>query len=434
MNEPPTALVELSSPGEALSGVFQQPARTKKMNDNRFELTGSFLQDLVERYHEDQNRLFEVLQEDAIRNPRKVHFNNISEPLSEECMLKHIKELIEVSFWASLRKEEGRHHSFAVLYSPPTQDILGNQSARFRSRPAFDAEILAKLAPALESTGTIGVWPKTLSGERDRLEIWGVVPPLRVSSSLLIKAIEPGQIILWISDMWRASITGLKAEFVDSWPFRDLFTTVLPQEHFLVDGARNADLERISIAMRAHGHGGILLIIPKDEAQLGNSIEMGIFRLTRNYEKGKSDLENRDAVIRQFASGRIVPEFDAAFKSMAQSVENIARLTAVDGATLVTPDLAVLAFGAKILPQKEEPDLMSLEEPFEKNPFERRRRKRPKKFSEMTWGTRHKSGARFVFNHPGVVAIVASSDGRLSVFKREGAKLFVLQHAEFLWL
>lgn len=256
---------------------------------------------------------------------------------------------------------------------------------------------------------------------------------------LLVRAIEPGQIILWISDMWKARITE-RAELVDVGVYGDIFSSVQPTYSAQHDPTAAAekivqvegrpDLERIAVAMRAHGHGGILLVIPETNTTWVDSIDMGKFRFSP-YEKFKKDLVNRDEAFRQFASGRIAHDFHSPFERMAQSIKAIAQFTAVDGATLITPDRVLLGFGAKIKPIKKRSDesyKLVIVNPFYGSQPE------SKNLSELPWGTRHKSAARFVFDQRGTVAVVASTDGRLSVFKRDGRKIFVLTDAEFLWL
>src|SRR6185295_394622 len=345
----------------------------------------------------------------------------------------------EVSFWASLKTEEGRHHQFAVVYArPPETNAASNDYVVFNPRFAFDAEILAKLAPALQSTHTVRVWPKMAGAGKEELEIWGFAP-LSEGPPLVVTAIEPGQIILTISDMWKAMITE-RAELVDVGKYDDIFSSVQPTrltqkdatvEERIVEDHRRPDLERIAVAMRGHGHGGMLLVIPNDNTTWDASIDKGKFRFSP-YGKFKKDLEKRDEAVRQFASGSTVRNFHSPFENMEQSINAIAQFTAVDGATIITPDRVLLGFGVKIKPRTErssdENYKLAIANPFYKSELEF------ENLSDMPWGTRHKAAARFVYDQEGTVAIVASADGRLSVFKRDKRKIFVLTNAEFLWL
>src|SRR6266700_144943 len=102
--------------------------------------------------------------------------------------------------------------------------------------------------------------------------------------------------------------------------------------------------------------------------------------------------------------------------------------TAVDGATLVTFDLDVLAFGAKIRAKNvdHKPERLIISEPFEGSV------EREIGLSELG-GTRHQSAVQFVFDQKDAIAIVASQDGRLSVlgWDRTEGKVAVIRPAEF---
>ena len=310
------------------------------MENNTFDLNRSFIRKLAELYHEIAIDNFEFAKEDA-RFPDK-----ISKPFSRKRIQGHLRKLLEVSFWASLKTEEGRHHQFAVVYSPPPEPkAVSNDYVAFNPRLAFNAELLAKLAPALESTHTVRVWPKPRGAGKDELEIWGFARPSFVPP-LVVKAIEPGRIILWISDMWKARITE-RAELVDVGVYADIFSDVQPtysahndpttEVEQIVKEESRPDLERIAVAMRAHGHGGILLVIPDTNTTWRDSIDIGKFRFDP-YERFKTDLKKRDEAVRQLFSGRIVRDSHSPFENMAQSSESIAQFTVVDGATLITPD------------------------------------------------------------------------------------------------
>ena len=100
----------------------------------------------------------------------------------------YLNALLEVSFWASLQKQEGRSTAFSLAYTPPEQVY---DPYIFEKALPFTAESLVKLAPALEPSDTyIGVWP-----EKDgRLIIWGFTS---FSAALLkLHTHEPGQVIL----------------------------------------------------------------------------------------------------------------------------------------------------------------------------------------------------------------------------------------------
>jgi len=97
--------------------------------------------------------------------------------------------------------------------------------------------------------------------------------------------------------------------------------------------------------------------------------------------------------------------------ALARAVDGIAGLTAVDGATLITADYELLAFGAKIVRRKNFPQVgqVIVTEPIEGgSPMTAE----PAQFG----GTRHLAAAQFVHDQRGAIALVASQDGRFTVF------------------
>jgi hypothetical protein len=92
--------------------------------------------------------------------------------------------------------------------------------------------------------------------------------------------------------------------------------------------------------------------------------------------------------------------------ALGRAVDGIADLTAVDGATLITADYQLLAFGAKIVRRNGFPQVAQVivTEPIE---GETRVLAEPAQLG----GTRHLSAARFVHDQHDAIALVASQDG-----------------------
>ena len=97
--------------------------------------------------------------------------------------------------------------------------------------------------------------------------------------------------------------------------------------------------------------------------------------------------------------------------AVRRSVDTVAGLTAVDGATIITDDYEVLAFGAKI---RRPPGSLPVEnwvvtEPIMGN--------QPTVVQPTEHGgTRHLSAAQFVYDQRDALALVASQDGRFTIF------------------
>src|SRR5690606_7846085 len=77
-----------------------------------------------------------------------------------------IETIIDVAFWASLRREEGHSPRISIAFLSPEQAI---EPLIFSKRLALDPKILTKLAPGIERAGIhLGVWE-----ENGELYIWG---------------------------------------------------------------------------------------------------------------------------------------------------------------------------------------------------------------------------------------------------------------------
>src|SRR5258706_2883827 len=77
-----------------------------------------------------------------------------------------IETIIDASFWASFRPEEGRFPKISLAFLPPEQ---AGQPLMLADRLPLTPAVLTKLAPAVERPGVhLGVW-----GDADDLYGWG---------------------------------------------------------------------------------------------------------------------------------------------------------------------------------------------------------------------------------------------------------------------
>jgi hypothetical protein len=161
-------------------------------------------------------------------------------------------------------------------------------------------------------------------------------------------------------------------------------------------------LVQLAVSMRAHGRGGSLLVVPHGSAAWRESI---VWPIPYAVAPPFSDLAE---LMRQDAGGRSRRLWQEA---LIDTVEVIAGVTAVDGAAVISDLYELLAFGAKIGRRDggaqveqvivTEPivgDLPSVVHPAQLG------------------GTRHLSAAQFAQDQRDAVALVASQDGRFTVF------------------
>ena len=107
----------------------------------------------------------------------------------------------------------------------------------------------------------------------------------------------------------------------------------------------------------------------------------------------------------------VVERGEAASTALARVVDLVAGLTAVDGATVVTDRYDLLAFGVKIGRPDGRPrvERVVLTEPIEGA-------EKVVVAPLALGGTRHNSAAQFAQDQADAVALVASQDGRFTLF------------------
>jgi len=317
-----------------------------------------------------------------------------------------IETIIDAIFWASFRPEEGRFPKISLAYLPPEQV---RQPLMLEDRLPLTPAVLTKLAPAVERPGIhLGVWR-----EGDELYVWGATRAIP-SLGFVVEDVEPGQLVIKhrrIDGFGKfANVAVLKGEQVK---IVDEQGASLPECPDLLRALRSFTapatwddsvnvLVQLSASMRAHGHGGTLLVVPAEQEDWRKSIVHPIFY---SVAPPFAKLAN---LIRKGADTESENEWQSSLRS---AVESIAGLTAVDGATVITDQFEVLAFGAKIKRAEgcASVEQMVLTEPIVGNQAE-------VVPPVQHGGTRHLSAAQFIHDQRNAVALVASQDGRFTVF------------------
>lgn len=311
-----------------------------------------------------------------------------------------VEAVIAAAFWASLRREEGRQPRISLaLLSPERTD----RPLLLDAHLPLDAAALARLAPAVERPGIhLGVW--RFDGE---LRVWGMtreVPTL----SFVLEVVAPG--LLVVKTRRRppstkfanvAVLEGTDVKFVDHHgaAFLDAPPALRPLQAFYVSaGLEEADnvFVQLAISVRAHGKGGIVLVVPEDDASWRASIVQPMGYVVSNaFAEIASLLERRDDPPGELRS----------------AVDALAGLTAVDGAMVIDNDFRLLAFGVKIARRQggKPPERVLLSEPIEGS-------HNVTVDPAVLGGTRHFAAAQFVEDQRQGIALVASQDGRFTVF------------------
>ncbi|HKO61159.1 MAG TPA: hypothetical protein VJV03_08380 [Pyrinomonadaceae bacterium] len=328
-----------------------------------------------------------------------------------------VEAIIDAAFWASLRREEAYRPKISLAYLPPE---LAQNPLVFERDLALTPTILTRLAPAVERPGIhLGVWRRS-----NELRIWGTTRAIP-RFCFVLEVIEPGLLVVKYRRGRESgkyiNVVVLKGDQIKIIDERgtslpdcpELVTALLGFGATAVTGDAVNVLVQLAASMRAHGRGGSLLVVPQtcDHWRL-SILEHVPYSVSPPY----SELAE---LLRQSPEEKSQQIWQEAF---IDAVDAIAGLTAVDGAALVTDQFDLLAFGAKI-GQREttrvdqavvtEPvvgDVATVVQPLELG------------------GTRHLSAAQFVHDQRDSIALVASQDGRFTVFAWSPCEQMVHAH------
>jgi len=330
---------------------------------------------------------------------------------------EQIEAMLDTAFWASLRREEGNSPKISIAFLPPEQ---AGSALRFENKLAFNATVLTKLGPGVERQGIhLGVWH-----DANGLFIWGTAHQIP-NSCFVLDVSEPGllvvkhgrkngfgkftNIMVLIGDQIKV-IDESSAKLPDC---PTLLTSLLGFASASDDQSVNV-LIQLATSMRAHKHGGTLLVVPSGNDSWRDSILKPMNYSVSPAFSGLSGLIHEDQSKRK--SSQWLAE-------LSREIERIAGLTAIDAATVITDKHEVLAFGVKIgnLDGNPRVEQVLLTEPIiggegkVVNPA-------------SSGGTRHISAAQFVHDQRNAIALVASQDGYFTIFTWSPCKNLVHAH------
>jgi hypothetical protein len=329
-----------------------------------------------------------------------------------------VEAIVDAAFWASLRREEGYRPKISLAFLSPAQAA----NALMFERPLpLDPVALSRLAPAVERPGIhLGVWR-----DEECLCVWGTtrdVPRL----CFVLEVVEPGLLVIKYR---RGRETGKYVNVAvlegDRVKVVDERGTSLPDCPALITtllgfGRVDANTDSVNVllqlaaSMRTHGRGGSLLVVPQGSDAWRESIVRPVTYAAEPPYPELAGLMARAEAERATTAWQ---------EALIDAVEMIAGLTAVDGAALISDGFELLAFGAKIgrrdggaqverviLTEPVVGDTASVVAPVQLG------------------GTRHMSAAQFVQDQQDAVALVASQDGRFTVFAWSPCEMMVHAH------
>lgn len=312
-----------------------------------------------------------------------------------------IEVIIDATFWASLRREEGYTPRISLAFLPPAQSP--HPLVLHRAMP-LDPGALARVAPAVERSGIhLGVWR-----EAGELCVWGTTRVLPIGCFVLEVA-APGLLVIKHHSQEGsrkfvnvAVLEGDRIKIVDEHSLAqtdcpDLVKSLLGF-HSAAAWVRSTNtMVRLAVSMRAHGRGGALLVVPAGTDSWRESI---VQPLAYSVSPPFRELADLSAV------EPMEPE------PSGTAVAAIAGLTAVDGAVVITDRYELLGFGAKIARRKGHPQIeqVALAEPVEGG-------ETVLVHPDQLGGTRHLSAAQFIQDQHDAAALVASQDGHFTAFE-----------------
>jgi hypothetical protein len=316
-----------------------------------------------------------------------------------------IQAVIDAAFWASLRREEGYVPKISIALLPPEE---ATQRMMFDRPLPLATTALVRVAPAVERRGIhLGVW--YIDGE---LRVWGAaltIPTL----TFVLEVSAPGLLVVKHHRGESGKFVNVAVLEGDQIKVIDERASSLPDCPSLLTSLLAVDapgswhgtvnvLVQLAVSMRAHGRGGALLVVPAhNETWTDCMVHPVPYAIAPRFGE-------LAALVRQPPDAqRVRPWQDA----VGEAVDAIAGLTAVDGATVITDRYELLAFGAKIARREGSPQIeqVALTEPIEGSAMAI---VPPSRIGN----TRHLSAAQFVHDQHDAIALVASVDGRFTVF------------------
>lgn len=341
------------------------------------------------------------------------------EDLSPQLDTEAITTVISTAFWASLRREEGRDPQISLALLPSES---AGEAMIFESPLPLTAEALARLAPAVVRPGIhLGVWP-----DGGHLLVWGIARRLPCLCFVL-EVVEPGMLVIkyrrgeGIAKFGNVAVLkGDEIKIVDERlagmpDYPAVLASLLSFDPAMSLRDSPAVLIRLAVSMRAHGHGGALLVVPTESRSWTESIVWPV-----PYEVRRS----RSEIAELMREARAEESSDGPPEAIGRAIDAVAGLTAVDGATVISSAFEVLAFGVKIgraargTPVSQ---VITTEPVVGDTPTI--------VHATQLGGTRHLSAAQFVHDQRDTLALVASQDGRFTLFAWSPSQRIVRAHS-----
>ncbi|HEY7409458.1 MAG TPA: hypothetical protein VII13_01885 [Vicinamibacteria bacterium] len=325
------------------------------------------------------------------------------EDLAREPDTATIEAVIDAAFWASLRREEVYVPRLSLALLEPGEV---RRPLTFERPLPFTAPHIARMAPAVEGPAVHlgvarGAYGLHVWGTTRTLPTYCFVLEVAAPGLLVVKHARPEESGKYVNV---AVLKGDQVKVLEERPthlsdYPSFLTALLGVDPPATRGSVNV-LALLAVAMRAHGRGGSLLLVPGGSGAWRESIQPHIPYPVEPPYAELAELMRADAGKRRRWHWR---------ESLREAVQAVAGLTAVDGATVMSQQYDVLAFGAKMVRRDGWPPVprVVVAEPVEGGVA-------ASLHPSELGGTRHQSAAQFVHDQRDAMALVASQDGRFT--------------------
>lgn len=343
-----------------------------------------------------------------------------------------VKEVVETAFLASLKREEGRPVRFSIVLASDgeTDDSshrYKSDARRFHNAVAFSVASILKLAPAFNpDLSSLGVGRNPVTGD---FECWGSFHyppqahmfnqvPVGVEGGgvtrpdlFMVSARSPG--LLYISrtnsrigrfvdgDFIATSPTPFTSMSLGGYLIESLKPTYLGQNNHYWHCYREA-LDVLLSESASRGHGATVAILNAD----GVTSTQGLFSpkyTVKGHGRLKSRFEN--------AWGNKKTLLAIVYnKLIHQYLQELAQLSTVDGALILTRELELVAFGSTLSAPRWTGKILHGPDGFGRSNHEA--------FPAQRYGTRHSSAIDFAAACNGSTVFVVSQDGAVRAFLR----------------
>jgi hypothetical protein len=361
--------------------------------------------------------------------------------------------ILDTVFFASLMVEESEAVRVGVVHAPggsaelekmldewpPNEDDIPTWDVTRISPIDLSATLLAKFSRALEYGKQLAI----IAGTGRRLQIEGIarrLPRTDGGSVTRIAAPRPGVLVFerGFDELFRFN-AGVHVEprvdvLGEPGPVRDAISRISGVHSSPTEGYSHIEwaLKQLLPRIRSLGAGAIVAMLPappssvlvesikyrrSDPTLLARRIsaehEQQWGYLWKRIDASGADLSKEKAQGLEFAREKA----ERARSLLDAAIDDLAHLSAVDGAVVIGPELAVYG-GGYLIPSMETEDLPERVEASDASAKTTRR-------YEGSHGARHKAAFSFARLNPGGVAFVISEDGPINCIMKVDERLVV---------